>query len=145
MSDIVKDVFNTTDKLNFLSSTKNITNLVSKFEGFANENETLEQRRERLCKMVITIRVLYVLTIFVALNYANNSGVISTELFMGLSLLALAMPDIVLVVMIIMFIVNGSSSQRENKPPAYSETSSEFVRQPAEIKYTLTQTPDIFN
>jgi ABC-type multidrug transport system fused ATPase/permease subunit len=146
MSDIVKDVFNTTDKLNFLSSTKNITNLVSKFEGFANENETLEQRRERLCKMIITIRVLYVLTIFVALYYANSSGVIRTELFMGLSLLALAMPDIVLVVMIIMFIVNSGSNNAQEasgqQPPEYSATSS---NESSTMKYALTQTPDIFN
>ena len=144
MSDIVKNIFSTTDKLNFLSNTNNITKLVSNFENFSsNENETLEQRRERLCKMVITIRVLYVLTIFVALYIANSNGVISTTLFMGLSLLALAMPDIVLIVLILVSIVsNGSNSSSRQSPPEYSATSSEI---PTNLKYALTQTPDVFN
>ena len=93
--------------------------------------------------MVITIRVLYVLTIFVALYIANSNGVISTTLFMGLSLLALAMPDIVLIVLILVSIVgNGSNSSSRQSPPEYSATSSEM---PGNLKYALTQTPDVFN
>ena len=146
MSDIVKNIFSTTDKVNFLSNTNNITKLVSNFENFSsNENETLEERRERLCKMVITIRVLYILTIFVALFIANSYGVLSNTLFMGLSLLALAMPDIVLVVLILVSIVGSagnSSSSASQSPPEYSATSSEVV---GNLKYALTQTPDVFN
>tara|TARA_B100001123_G_C15168981_1_gene970579 strand:+ start:114 stop:557 length:444 start_codon:yes stop_codon:yes gene_type:complete len=147
MSDIVKDIFTTTDKVNFLSNTNNITKLVSNFENFSsNKDETLEEKRERLCKMVITIRVLYILTIFVALYIANSNGVISTELFMGLSLLALAMPDIVLIVLILISIVgSGRNSSATQSPPRYTEsaTSSEF--RVGELKYALTQTPDVFN
>jgi hypothetical protein len=145
MSDIVKNIFSTTDKVNFLSNTNNITKLVSNFENFSsNENETLEQRRERLCKMVISIRVLYILTIFVALYIANSNGVISTTLFMGLSLLALAMPDIVLVVLILVSIVgSGRNSTAIQSPADFSATSSEEVR--SLNKYALTQTPDVFN
>ena len=154
MSDIVKDIFTTTDKVNFLSNTNNITKLVSNFENFSSNattsstdtNETLEEKRERLCKMVITIRVLYILTIFVALYIANSNGVISTELFMGLSLLALAMPDIVLIVLILISIVgSGRNSSATQSPPRYTEsaTSSEF--RVGELKYALTQTPDVFN
>ena len=145
MSDIVKNIFSTTDKVNFLSNTNNITKLESNFENFSsNENETLEQRRERLCKMVISIRVLYILTIFVALYIANSNGVISTTLFMGLSLLALAMPDIVLVVLILVSIVgSGRNSTAIQSPADFSATSSEEVR--SLNKYALTQTPDVFN
>ena len=66
--DIVKNILTSTDKANFLSSTDNLTKLVSRFEKFTNENETEEQKYQRLCKLVITIRVLYVLTIFVAFS-----------------------------------------------------------------------------
>lgn len=145
MSDIVKDIFSTTDKVNFLSNTNNITKLVSNLEGFAssNKNETPEKRRERLCRMIISIRVLYTLTIFVSLFIANNNGVISDTLFMGLSLLALAMPDIVLVVLVLVSIVSsGRNSSRPQSPPAYSTTSEDYTGQ---LKYALTQTPDIFN
>ncbi len=145
MSDIVKNIFSTTDKLNFLSNTNNITKLVSNFENFSsNDNETSDERRERLCKMVITIRVLYILTIFTALFIANSNGVISTTLFMGLSLLALAMPDTVLIVLILVSLVGsaGNSSSSTSSPPAYSATSSEDI---GNLKYALTQTPDVFN
>ena len=148
MSDIVKDIFTTTDKVNFLSNTNNITKLVSNFENFSsNKDETLEEKRERLCKMVITIRVLYVLTIFVALYIANSNKVISTELFMGLSLLTLAMPDIVLIVLILISIVgSGRKSSESQDPPAYDpqrySTTSEGM---SNLKYALTQTPDVFN
>jgi len=154
MSDIVKNIFSTTDKVNFLSSTNNLTNFVSRFEKFTSDNETDEERRERLCKMVIGIRVLYVLTIFISLWHANSTDKISDELFMGLSLLALAMPDIVLIIMIVMFIVNSTDTSGDNKSQSldttlgttgrnkYSATSSEFS---GSLKYALTSTPDVFN
>ena len=145
MSDIVKDIFSTTDKLNFLSNKDNITKLVSNFENFAsNDDESEEDRRKRLCKMVITIIVLYKLTIFVALFFANSTGVISNTLFMGLSLLTLAMPDVVLVILILLSIVGSgrNSVPKIQAPPEYSATSSEG---PGNLKYVLTQTPDVFN
>ena len=39
MSDIVKNIFSTTDKLNFLSNTNNITKLVSNFENFSSNEK----------------------------------------------------------------------------------------------------------
>ena len=158
MSDIAKDILSTTDKLNFISSTNNLTKFVSNFETFANENETEEERLERLCKTVIIIRVLYLLTIFVALYIANSNGIISNELFMGLSLLSLAMPDIVLIILIIVSVAGSSSSGSDNtssatsdapvpvgsfgKPPSYSRQST--TSSEGNLKYNLTQTPDVF-
>ena len=149
MSDNKKDIFSTTDKINILSNTNNITKLISRFEKFTTENESDEERRERLCKTVITIRVLYVLAIFTALYIASNSGVISNELFMGLSLLVLVMPDIVLFLMIIIFIVNNgdrnnnSSRNPTRWAPNYPTISSEGGA--TNLKYDLTSTPDVFN
>lgn len=143
MSDIVKYVFSSTDKVNFLTNTDNLTKFVANFENFANKNESEEERRERLCKIVITIRVLFVLTIFTALYIANSNKLLSDSLFMGLALLCLVMPDVVLVVLIIISIAKGTMNKQSEE---FSATSSE--RPPnytANLKYSLTSTPDIFN
>lgn len=149
MSDIVKNIFNATDSLNLFSSTKNLESMLSKIDTFSS-GETEEERRKRLCQLVIVIRVAFVLVIFSTLAYANSTGAISTELFMGLSLLTLLMPDIVVVVMVIYFAVNNSSGSSVNKGQLkylsnltnFSDTSEG----PSSLnKYALTQTPEVFN
>ena len=109
----------------------------------------MEERRERLCKLVIVIRVLFILCIFVALFIANHNNIITDEVFMGLSLLTLLMPDIVLVIFIIVGIANAAMTEQsasvntQASLPQYSATSSD---QPAgNLKYSLTSTPDVFN
>jgi hypothetical protein len=149
MSDIVKNIFNATDSLNLFSSTKNLESMLSKIDTFSS-GETEEERRKRLCQLVIVIRVAFVLVIFSTLAYANSTGAISTELFMGLSLLTLLMPDIVVVIMVIYFAVNNSSGSSEKKGQLkylsnltnFSDTSEG----PSSLnKYALTQTPEVFN
>jgi hypothetical protein len=142
MSNIVKDIFSTTDKLNFLTNTTKLTKFVSKFEKFetGSDNETDEERRKRFCRMIIVIRVLFIVAIAFALAGANANKMISDELFMGLLLLTLLMPDLVLVILIILSVANHAM---KDSPSQYSATSSE---QPAgNLKYSLTSTPDVFN
>ena len=151
MSDIVKNIFNATDSLNLFSSTKNLESMLSKIDTFSS-GETEEQRRKRLCMMVIVIRVAFVLIIFTALAIANSSGAISDELFMGLSVLSLLMPDIVVVVMVIYFAINtssGSSNTGKEADLKYLSNLTNFSdtsEGPSSLnKYALTQTPEVFN
>ena len=141
MSNIVKNIFSKIDKVNFLSNTNNITKLVSNFESFTsndnntednNYDKTIEEKNEKLCKMIIAIRVLYILTIFVALYYANQKLVISTSLFMGLSILTFAMPDIVIILLILISIVNSKNNNNQEDDyfatvDSYSTKSSDFL------------------
>ena len=150
MSDIAKNIFSTTDKFNFLSNTKNITKLLSKHERFATESNTEEdeqQRLQQLCNKIVGLRIFYIFIIFVVLLMASSgeNSIVSVELFMGLSLLSLLMPDVVVIIMIIIFIINkvdNTSTVETNKVAVQPSLSSPG---PEETKFTLTQTPDIFN
>ena len=152
MSDIVKNIFNATDSLNLFSSTRNLESMLSRIDTFSS-SETEEQRRERLCKMVIAARVIFVLVIFSALAYANYSGVMNDVIFYSLAVLSLIMPDIVVVVMVVYFFVNssssGSTSSDEEAKLKYLSNLTNFSdtsEGPSSLnKYALTQTPEVFN
>lgn len=150
MSDIVKNIFNATDSLNFFSSTKNLESMLSKIDTFSS-GETEEQRREKLCQMVITARVIFVLVIFSALAYANYSGKMDDGIFYALAILSLIMPDIVVVVMVVYFLVNNSSNETSEEKSQLKYLSnltnfSDTSEGPSSLnKYALTQTPEVFN
>lgn len=155
MSDIVKNIFSTTDKLNLFSNTKNLESMLSRIDTFSS-GQTEEERRQQLCQMVIATRVIFVLIIFMVLFYANRTGKLNDLLFMGLSLLTLLMPDIVVIILVIYFAVNtenNTSTDTSEKPEPdnlkylsnlnnFSDTSEG----PSSLnKYALTQTPEVFN
>ena len=154
MSDIVKNIFSTTDKLNLFSNTKNLESMLSRIDTFSS-GQTEEERRQQLCNMVIATRVIFVLIIFMVLFYANRTGKLSDLLFMGLSLLTLLMPDIVVIILVIYFAVNtenNTSTETTDKSSGslkylsnlnnFSDTSEG----PSSLnKYALTQTPEVFN
>lgn len=152
MSDIVKDVYSSVDKFNFLTSTKNLTKLLSKSDTFANEGETDEKRNKRICHTIIAIKSLFIIAIAVCLFAANHNGFLSDELFIVLSLLTLLMPDIVFIIMLIIFIVNRGNMMNNNlKNDSGGENGGIKVLssggendQSEANKYVLTTTPDIF-
>ena len=150
MSNIAKNIFSSTDKFNFLSNTKNITKLLSKYERFSNadNSKTEEEHLQDICKMIVGIRILYVLIIFIVLLMASGSdnSMVSTELFMGLSLLTLLMPDVVVIIMIIIFIIGKADNTSTVKTsPEVQPLPSDSLASQGNSKFTLTQTPDIFN
>ena len=153
MSDIVKDVYSSLDKFNFLTSTKNLTKLLSKSDTFANEGETDEKRNKRICHTIIAIKSLFIIAIAVCLFAANHNGFLSDELFIVLSLLTLLMPDIVFIIMLIIFIVNRGNMMNNNSEnnsevsevSGVSDSSNQNINGDCvSNKYVLTTTPDIF-
>jgi len=169
MSNIAKNIFSSTDKFNFLSNTKNITKLLSKYERFSNDDhsKTEEEHLRHICKIIVGIRILYVLIIFGVLLMAtfSENSIVTTELFMGLSLLTLLMPDVVVIIMIIIFIIgkvdntpvpaveanqtqlylNGQSVGSTDANQTQLYLNGQSVGSTDANKFILTQTPDIFN
>lgn len=155
MSNIAKNIFSSTDKFNFLSNTKNITKLLSKYERFSNDehSKTEEEHLRHICKIIVGIRILYVLIIFGVLLMAtfSENSIVTTELFMGLSLLTLLMPDVVVIIMIIIFIIGKVDNTPVPAVPAVKENQTQLYLNGQSVgstdanKFILTQTPDIFN
>ena len=166
MSNIVKDIYLTTDKLNFLTNANNLTKLVSKlekftesdekinkkkFENFTSTNETEEEKKKRICNLVVYLRCAFTLVLAIALLIANLNGIMSDEMFMGLLLLSLFMPDFTLLFLIIIAVVNQTDkgTSTNNSEPELNQGTNQEIEQDtgsmANLKYSLTSTPDVFN
>ena len=150
VKDVLKDAYFSFDKLNLLTSRKNVTKLFSKNDTFDNNDE---ERNKIICRRIIAIKLLFIITIAFCLFVANYYKILPDELFIGLALLTLFMPDVVLVITIIILIVNNKkiidlvSSNNINN----SETSESCILidglgddDSEANKYILTTTPDIF-
>lgn len=181
MSDNVKEVYSTVDKLNFISNTKNLFNLLSRNESLTNSNHTSVNDKckeeeealltspavdmapidphtyKKICNMIILIKVVEIVGVFLLLLFSNLGGIISNELFMGLALLGLFIPDVVLVITVIILIVNNKEILKKfkekmgemKKNTESSETTSpggvdKFKYLSDTNKYILTNTPNVF-
>lgn len=177
MSDIVKEVYSTTDKLNFISNTDNLFRLLSRNESLTNSNHTSVNDKckeeeealltsqatdvppmephtyKKICNMIILIKVVEIIGVFLLLLFSNLGGIISNELFMGLALLGLFMPDIVLVITIIILIVNNKEIVKKfkdrmkemKKDTDTSDSDGDKFKYLSDTnKYILTNTPNIF-
>jgi hypothetical protein len=78
VKDVLKDVYFSFDKLNLLTSRDNVTKLFSKNDTFDNKDE---KRNKRICRRIIAIKLLFIITIALCLLVANNYKILSDELF----------------------------------------------------------------
>ena len=150
MVNFVQNIFNTTEKLNVLSNTKNLKSMISKMDKFTNNdkkhnNEDKDELDCDLYNKILGLRQAFVVFIFIILLMGALSGSLSVELFAVLSLLTILVPDIVLMFLLIFSVVNMSTRNSSEAHKSGGTNSSAGSDAEASNKYSLSITPSIFN
>ena len=144
MSDIAKNILKFSDRVNFLTNDRNLTNVTEKF---TNDNNSEEEKMKVNCYMRMAFRGVYSLVILgllmVAFGYNKSKSNKNSLTMWVLAFLSLVAPDIVLIITGLA-LITGMPGIPDTKQlsGSFSATSSDGD---ASNKLLLSATPDIFN